>query len=683
MDMITILFRVVCILGLLQLLVVGVSASDMMYRHEAIHTGNYSSPAGTARTAVSQNGNYSTGDTADSSPVVANGLAYLRSMDNAVYALNATMGVPVWNYSTGAGVESGTIVANRSVSVVTSAAPASPYFPNPNSYHVSEYYWPTGGVYAHELGEDVTNGGGAGNVFYSFYGDYYALSSVVFWMDPGETVTVWSYYSGAPKGGWIYANVRCATAADGNVSDTRVERWTPPPPGASIQVITPNGGENWSSGETRTITWTTTGLEGTHVGIDLCRWDGSAWVSNKGIIGGVSATDNSYEWVIPPLPAPDSYKIEISSSEYHGLPTDLSDNPFTAGGSDASPPRSITGLHNSSYAAGFINWTWTDPTDPDFDHVRVYIGGVFKGNYIRGYYNATGLSANTEYTIGTRTVDTVGNVNGTWVNHTARTAPGGGVGGTNRSGISVFRPSTHMFYLDNDGNGAWDGAVTDRAYNFGLTGDIPVSGDWNLDGRTEIGVFRPSTHMFYLDYSSNGAWNGAVTDRAYNFGLTGDIPVSGDWNLDGRTEIGVFRPSTHMFYLDYSSNGAWNGAVTDRAYNLGLTGDIPVSGDWNLDGRTEIGVFRPSTHMFYLDYSSNGAWNGAVTDRAYNFGITGDIPVSGDWSADGISEIGVFRPSTHMFYLDYSGNGVWNGAAIDRAYNLGITGDIPVSGRWA
>jgi hypothetical protein len=87
-----------------------------------------------------------------------------------------------------------------------------------------------------------------------------------------------------------------------------------------------------------------------------------------------------------------------------------------------------------------------------------------------------------------------------------------------------------------------------------------------------------------------------------------------------------------MFYQDYNGNGRWDGAVTDRAYNFGLTGDVPVSGDWNNDGKTDIGVFRPSTHMFYPDYNGNGAWNGAVIDRAYNFGISGDIPVSGKWS---------------------------------------------------
>jgi hypothetical protein len=203
-----------------------------------------------------------------------------------------------------------------------------------------------------------------------------------------------------------------------------------------------------------------------------------------------------------------------------------------------------------------------------------------------------------------------------------------------------------------------------------------------VDISSELGVFRPSTHTFYLDYNRNGAWNGVVTDRAFNFGLTGDVPVSGDWNNDGLTEIGVFRPSTHMFYLDYNGNGAWNGAVTDRQFNFGLTGDVPVSGDWDNDGFTEIGVFRPSTHMFYLDYNGNGTWNGAVTDKQYNFGTTGDIPVSGDWYNNGISGIGVFRPSTHTFYLDYNGNGAWNGAVTDRQYDFGLTSDSPFSGNW-
>jgi hypothetical protein len=362
------------------------------------------------------------------------------------------------------------------------AAPPAPYFPN-GDWSMSNYYWPTGGIYAHEIGKEVTNGGGAGNVYYWFYGDRYPLSSVVFRMEPNETVKVWAYYSGAERGGEVFMNVRSATASDGNISDIRVERYDPPPPGASIRVITPNGGENWNSGETRTITWTTTGLEGTQVDIDLYRWDGSAWVKRSSIIGDVAATGNSYAWTLPPLPAPASYKIRIASSEYHGLPNDLSDSPFTAGGSDITPPQSVTGLHNTSYADSYIRWTWTDPTDADFDHVKVYFGGKWeRGIFIDGYFNASGLSANTQYTVGTRTVDTVGNVNMTWVNHTARTSSVPVT--TTADKIGVY--NNGVWYLDNDGSGTWNAG--DRANSFGSTGWTSVWGDWNGDTKAEIGV---------------------------------------------------------------------------------------------------------------------------------------------------------------------------------------------------
>ena len=53
----------------------------------------------------------------------------------------------------------------------------------------------------------------------------------------------------------------------------------------------------------------------------------------------------------------------------------------------------------------------------------------------------------------------------------------------------------------------------------------PVTGDWNNDGKTEIGCYYNGT--WYLDYNGNGAWNGAVTDRQYSFGSASMTPVTG------------------------------------------------------------------------------------------------------------------------------------------------------------
>ena len=91
---------------------------------------------------------------------------------------------------------------------------------------------------------------------------------------------------------------------------------------------------------------------------------------------------------------------------------------------DTTAPRSVTGLVNSTYLPTSITWVWTDPTDTDFNRVMVYLDGAWKTNVTKGVqlYSATGLTADTQHTIATKTVDVLGNVNASWVNHTARTA---------------------------------------------------------------------------------------------------------------------------------------------------------------------------------------------------------------------------------------------------------------------
>jgi|GEM_PF-5278609 len=92
---------------------------------------------------------------------------------------------------------------------------------------------------------------------------------------------------------------------------------------------------------------------------------------------------------------------------------------------DTTPPSTVTNLINITYAQTYLNWTWTDPTDPDFDKVMIYMNGTFQINVTNGtqYFNATNLTPDTLYEISTRTVDTSGNINQTWINHSTMTAP--------------------------------------------------------------------------------------------------------------------------------------------------------------------------------------------------------------------------------------------------------------------
>ena len=115
----------------------------------------------------------------------------------------------------------------------------------------------------------------------------------------------------------------------------------------------------------------------------------------------------------------------IQFGDANGTPIspDILNGTFRVG--EEEPPGSVTGLVNTTYLQDGITWVWTDPVSADFDHVMVYLDGVFQENVSAGIetFPATGLSSATAYTIATRTVGTSGLVNETWVNHTAWTKP--------------------------------------------------------------------------------------------------------------------------------------------------------------------------------------------------------------------------------------------------------------------
>jgi hypothetical protein len=121
-------------------------------------------------------------------------------------------------------------------------------------------------------------------------------------------------------------------------------------------------------------------------------------------------------------------------------------------------------------------------------------------------------------------------------------------------------------------------------------GEVPITGDWDGSGKTQIGVYLPSQAEFFL-----GDVNGiAPTTLRYGDPGEGEVPITGDWDGSGKTQIGVYLPSQAEFFL-----GDVNG-IAPTVIAFGNPGDVPITGDWNGSGRTQIGVYRPSTATFFL-----------------------------------------------------------------------------------
>lgn len=220
--------------------------------------------------------------------------------------------------------------------------------------------------------------------------------------------------------------------------------------------------------------------------------------------------------------------------------------------------------------------------------------------------------------------------------------------GDAKTDISVYRPSSGVWYtLSSKDN-------TFKAYQFGLSTDTIVPGDYDADGTTDFAVFRPSTGIWYVFRSTQGFY-------AVPFGTNGDVPVTGDYDGDLKSDIAVWRPSNGVWYILKSSDGL----VTSREW--GISTDKVAQADYDGDGKTDLAVWRPSDGIWYVIRSSD---NGRIYQQ---FGLSTDKPVQGDYDGDGKADFAVYRPSTGIWYFLKSTAGF-------SALQWGISTDVPVPG---
>ena len=145
-----------------------------------------------------------------------------------------------------------------------------------------------------------------------------------------------------------------------------------------------------------------------------------------------------------------------------------------------------------------------------------------------------------------------------------------------------------------------DGVCHVCGVSVGPTGDVPVSGDFDGDGKLDLTVFRPATGEWHIRYSLSGYGASAV----FQWGTAGDVPIVGDFDGDGRADLTVFRPVTGEWFIRYSSTGY--SITTYGRYQWGFAGDVPISGDFDGDGRTDLTAYRPATGEWFIRYSSTG-----------------------------------------------------------------------------
>ena len=231
------------------------------------------------------------------------------------------------------------------------------------------------------------------------------------------------------------------------------------------------------------------------------------------------------------------------------------------------------------------------------------------------------------------------------------------------------------------------GTTAALAFQWGLAGDVPVPGDYDGDGLSDVAVFRPSLGQWHIRQSATATLAmralGTVNGRDRCRPTT--TPMAG-------VDLAVYRPSDGLWYVTDLATGF----ATVRRPSGACRGDIPAvnvaignataaasHAPPRVDGRkpdprrrfrrrraeADMSVYRPST----------GAWyNLLLADRLHRrssrrrSAAGSDTPVPGDYDGDGKSDLAVFTPATGGV-VDCALTG---GVTVE--YQWGLNGDVPM-----
>lgn len=240
----------------------------------------------------------------------------------------------------------------------------------------------------------------------------------------------------------------------------------------------------------------------------------------------------------------------------------------------------------------------------------------------------------------------------------------------------------------NQTNGRWLAGITaaDGTFQssgsevFGpyLTGDIPRTGDVNGDGRSDIVIYRPS----------NGQWISGLTDAGGNLTGSGTVlqfgtpdydPLVGDVNADGRDDVIIYNRTNGRWLSGLSGPGGVLTSQGSEVFGPYLAGDIPLTGDLNGDGRTDLLLYRPSDGLWYSGLTTPAGaltWGGSTLQ----FGTADYTPLVGDMNGDGRDDLVIYSRTNGRWLSGLTAPGGVLTSLGSEVFGPFLAGDIPLVG---
>ncbi|NTX36346.1 VCBS repeat-containing protein [Myxococcus sp. CA033] len=189
-------------------------------------------------------------------------------------------------------------------------------------------------------------------------------------------------------------------------------------------------------------------------------------------------------------------------------------------------------------------------------------------------------------------------------------------------------------------------------FGLGGPGDIPLAADYDGDGITDIAVYQrfptpegTPPNLVYGQFKWISSQTGDPEPILFKAGEPDDVPVVGDFDEDGRDDFALYK---------YKSSTGWGGWFSVWVLQgtggfwdwdtMGQVGDIPVIGDYDGDGASDRALYTPrwpandGGGYFTILHSSTG------TSHVKFLGGVSDVPVTGDYDGDGKTDIAVYTP---------------------------------------
>jgi PKD repeat protein len=295
---------------------------------------------------------------------------------------------------------------------------------------------------------------------------------------------------------------------------------------------------------------------------------------------------------------------------------------------DTTPPASITNLTNSTATCEQITFDWDNPTDADFNGTEYWLNDVKGTNFTAAdgsWILFGGLTGGLEYTFSTRTFDTTGNTNETFVNMTAipttctppDTTPPGPIQGLSNDTTTceqitwgwqspgdedfnhtmIYRDGVFQYNLSNTTySDVWGGLTGGQTYEF-ASHTVDITGNVDPDWMNQSAIVSLCGAAPVVNFTADNA-SVCIGDPVW-FNDTSEYTPAGayddyfEWDFgDGNTTAG--------FRVD-----GYNAPTYNYSYAGNKTVILTVTNKYGSDNETKVDYIEVVDCSLTADFTAN------------------------------------------------------------------------------